>query len=138
MLLKPIEDEHPFQAVVGCGRYLCSTGFFANEAVMMRVELVYSPGVTNQKELLESLQMVIAEERLPLPVEVIEDKWSQLEFPAAAAVRVLTDSGQPVTLQYYDSALLPTRSLESLREFICKTWREVTVEPIVQIHRQVT
>jgi len=124
---------------------LGSIGFFATEVVMMRVELVYSPGVTNYKELLESLQMVIAEERLPLSVQVIEDTLSQLEFPAVAAVRVLTMSGQGRTLQYFNDGKfhpcwgvsLSTRCLESLHEFICRAWREVTVEPIVQIHRQV-
>jgi hypothetical protein len=38
----------------------------------MRVELVYAPGCSTYKKALHVLETVIAEERLPIPVELVE------------------------------------------------------------------
>lgn len=39
----------------------------------MRIELLYSPGCSNYKKALSMLEYIIAEEQLPLPVELVED-----------------------------------------------------------------
>ncbi|MBX9667677.1 MAG: hypothetical protein K2X93_08675 [Candidatus Obscuribacterales bacterium] len=43
----------------------------------MRIELIYSPGCTRYKKLLNRLELVIAEERLPLPIEVVEENSAE-------------------------------------------------------------
>ena len=44
----------------------------------MRVELIYTPGCGSYKKALSTLEMVIAEERLPIPVEMVEASRSHL------------------------------------------------------------
>ena len=38
----------------------------------MRIELIYSPGCQSAKETLSFLERVIAEEQLPIPIELVE------------------------------------------------------------------
>ena len=77
----------------------------------MRVELVYTPGCTSYQKALSVLQTVIAEERLPLPVELTESTGNQ-------APRINID-GETLA----DSA---HSCIEELRNQISAKWQDMT------------
>ncbi len=80
----------------------------------MRVELIYAPGCNSYKSILRRLEMVIAEERLPVPVELIEER-KLYEDP------ILRINGEAVGV--------PT--CERMRDALSNTWREMTVSPLL-------
>jgi len=77
----------------------------------MRVELIYAPGCSSYKTVRETLESVIAEERLPIPVEMVED-GSPSESP-----RIRID-GQVVDYV--------VATFDHLRDILCGRWKELT------------
>jgi hypothetical protein len=75
----------------------------------MRVELLYSPGCNAYKSVRNTLETVIAEERLPIPVELVEEN-SHSNPP------LLRIDGH----EFRDS----THTLEHLRDLLCGQWHE--------------
>jgi hypothetical protein len=78
----------------------------------MRVEVVYSPGCTVSKSVRNTLEIVIAEERLPIPVEMIE---------------TTKDSEPPmVRIDGCEVDRLNTaHTLENFRDLLCGRWYEL-------------
>jgi hypothetical protein len=79
----------------------------------MRIELLYSPGCSTYKKALSTLEHIIAEERLPLPVELVEDKYLIKGEPH---VRI-------------DGEILGRKShsyLDHVHEILCHKWKELT------------
>ncbi len=82
----------------------------------MRVELIYRPGCSNYSSVRDTLEMVIAEERLPIPVELVE-----AGNQASPRIRI---NGNDVQ----DSGI--THTLESLTDLLSKKWKELTECPL--------
>jgi hypothetical protein len=80
---------------------------------MMRVELIYHPGNDVYKSIHKVLEDVIAEERWPIPVEMVEDKVHS-RFPS---IRV---DGQIVNKK--DAR----HTFDYLKELLGKKWAELT------------
>jgi hypothetical protein len=77
----------------------------------MRVELIYAPGCSLYKSVRETLESVIAEERLPIPVEMVEDG---------------ADLGRPkirIDGQVVDYVVA---TFDQFRDILCGRWRELT------------
>jgi hypothetical protein len=80
--------------------------------IAMRIELVYRPGSDTYKSVQKMLEDVIAEERLPIPVELIEDK--DANFPSIRIDGHIVDKkGIRHTFEY-------------LRDLISHYWAELT------------
>jgi len=77
----------------------------------MRVELIYAPGSSSYKSVRDTLETVIAEERLPIPVEMVED-GIDCEPPK---IRI---DGQVVDYV--------VATFDQLREILCGRWKELT------------
>ncbi|MBX3075902.1 hypothetical protein KF707_22550 [Candidatus Obscuribacterales bacterium] len=84
----------------------------------MRVELIYAPGCNNYQKVLKRLEMVIAEERLPVPIELVEetrlqdDPMIRIDGEAVGIPKVLTCA-------------------DAMRDAISKAWREMAVNPLL-------
>ena len=77
----------------------------------MRIELVYRPDSDTYKSVQKMLEDVIAEERLPIPVEMIEDK--NASFPSIRIDgRIVNKKGIRHTFEY-------------LRDLISRKWNEL-------------
>jgi len=77
----------------------------------MRVELVYRPGSETYRAVQKMLEEVIAEERLPIPVEMTEDK--NASFPGIRIDgRIVNKKGILHTFEY-------------LRDLISHRWSEL-------------
>ena len=98
----------------------------------MRIELVYAPECNTYKKALHVLETVIAEERLPIAIEMIED-----QARAQPAVRINgTELGEPSPHFEGDPCFLSTSIrvsapdlgyVEHLRTMISQKWREHTL-----------
>lgn len=83
----------------------------------MRVELVYTPGCTSYQKALSILETIIAEERLPIPVELTE----------------ATESHSPrVKLDGETIAESAHHCIEELRGMISAKWHELTSKMLRQ------
>lgn len=82
----------------------------------MRVELIYKPGCSNYSSIRDTLEKVIAEERLPIPVELVEAGQN-------ASPRIRIDGNEE-----HDSGI--TNTLESLTELLSRKWKELTECPL--------
>jgi hypothetical protein len=82
----------------------------------MRVELVYSPGCHQYKSLRNSLETVIAEECLPIPVEMVEET-DKTNYPF---VRI---DGHIVSSE-------TANILEQFRNLLCGRWQEINEHPL--------
>jgi hypothetical protein len=82
----------------------------------MRIELLYSPGCNTYKKALSTLEHIIAEERLPLPVELVEDNYRTKGEPH---VRI---DGELLSLLGKKSHSY----LEHVHEILCHKWTERT------------
>ena len=80
----------------------------------MRVELIYTPGCRSYLRALHTLELVIAEERLPLPIELVEEGESKTPGLRIDGVDV------PRALQCIDT----------LRDTISQKWHDITVSPL--------
>lgn len=76
----------------------------------MRVEVLYAPGCSSFYKARNTLETLIAEEGLPLPVEVVEEGTQVHGVP-----KVRIDGKEAVSHQ-----------IEHLRETICRHWKELT------------
>jgi len=103
----------------------------------MRVELIYTPGCKISRKTLDNLQMVIAEEQLPIPVEVIEKK----EHLAANTIRIDGDDlcelqvapqGPYCRLYATHSGVSGVPGLETLRAILFRKWQELTEAPLLR------
>ena len=83
----------------------------------MRIELLYSPGCNTYKKALSTLEHIIAEERLPLPVELVEDNVFVRDQPH---VRI---DGELLALL----GKKPHSYLEHVHEILCYKWKERTL-----------
>lgn len=100
------------QTLLGAGWYLGSMSLtYLKEVSYMRVELIYAPGCCSYKTVRETLETVIAEERLPIPVEMVEDG-----FPSdSPKIRI---DGQIVENM--------VATIDHLRDILCGRWKELT------------
>lgn len=80
----------------------------------MRVELIYKPGCNSYRKALHALEMVIAEERLPLPIELVEETSKQDE----PEIRI---DGESILT-----------CVDSLRDSISNRWIEMAVSPLLR------
>jgi hypothetical protein len=98
----------------------------------MRVELIHTPGCNRYKKTLELLQTVIAEERLPLHVEVTEENSYVVEKPC---IRIDGDDLGDVLhinddpCSSISKALPGLPCVEKLRELLCRKWDDITRLP---------
>ena len=106
----------------------------------MRVELIYAPGCNSYKKLLDKLETVIAEERLPIPVHVIESPSGTSEYKPNPTIRIDGDEINALTAEQQSpgcqlhhgelsSAALPC--IESLRDILHKRWKALTEMPLL-------
>jgi hypothetical protein len=75
----------------------------------MRVELIYTPGCNSYQNTRKLLEAVIAEERLPLTVEVVEAHVSERKIPG-----IFID-GHEVSA-----------AIEQIREVLATKWKDLT------------
>ncbi len=101
----------------------------------MRIELLYTPGCSSYKKALDVLETVIAEERLPIPVELVDSDSGDYRPAASHTIRVdgVDFDDLPVAPQGEYCRLYSTRAgissypcVERLREFLHNAWRELT------------
>jgi hypothetical protein len=98
----------------------------------MRVEFVYAPNCTTYKKALHVLETVIAEERLPIAIEMIEQNGSHVPV-----VRINgTELGEPAHEFEGDPCFLSSSSAlvgrgipcaEQLRSHLSRQWSELTI-----------
>ncbi|MBX9952105.1 MAG: hypothetical protein K2Y39_23225 [Candidatus Obscuribacterales bacterium] len=82
----------------------------------MRVELIYRPGCNSYTSVRDTLEKVIAEERLPIPVELVEGGNQN-------APRIRINGNEE-----HDSGI--TNTLEALTDLLSKKWKELTECPL--------
>lgn len=82
----------------------------------MRVELIYRPGCSSYSSVRDTLETVIAEERLPIPVELVE-------AGNQASPRIRINGNEE-----HDSGI--TNTLEALTDLLSKKWKELTECPL--------
>jgi len=79
----------------------------------MRVELVYHPKCSLYKSIRKVLEDVIAEERLPIPVEMVEDKVHSnapyIRLDGHLIMKIRND-----------------HTFDNLRDFLHKKWIDIT------------
>lgn len=101
----------------------------------MRIELIYAPGCSTYKRTLNVLETVIAEERLPIPVECQENEGHQ-SIPLIKIDGITFSApshefeGDPCafsTTSRLVGAGLPC--MEQLRRLLSNRWRELTEMP---------
>lgn len=96
----------------------------------MRIELVYAPGCNTHRKALDLLETVIAEERLPIAIEKIEDRLT-----TKPVIRINgAELGEPSPTFEGDPCFLSsgtsgsgTGYSEHLRRYINQKWLELTL-----------
>ncbi len=86
----------------------------------MRVELIYTPGCHRYRSVLNKLETVIAEERLPIPVHVIESDLRSTECPASPTIRI----------DGHEIGASSAPCMDSLRDVLWRRWKELTELPL--------
>ncbi len=103
----------------------------------MRVELIYTPGCKVSRKTLDNLQTVIAEEQLPIPVEVIEKN----EHLAANTIRIDGDDlcelqvapqGPYCRLYATQSGVSGVPAIDTIRAILFRKWKELTEAPLLR------
>lgn len=79
----------------------------------MRVELIYAPGCNSYTRVRNTLETVIAEERLPIPVELVERNE---ETSVSPMIRINDEE--------HDTGIHHT--IEHMRDLLCRKWKELT------------
>jgi hypothetical protein len=103
----------------------------------MRVELIYTPGCNTYKSALSTLETVIAEERLPIPVELVESGHHFIKSPSihinGADIEELPVAPQGEFCRLYKnrSGMGAVPCIEHLRDLIWRTWKDLTEAPLV-------
>lgn len=107
----------------------------------MRVELIYTPGCQFSKGTLDALETVIAEERLPIPVEIIERSDTNREHSASHTIFIDGDKlcDLPVEPQGDFCRLYNTKvgvsgvpPLDHLHDILYRKWKELTEAPLAR------
>ena len=99
----------------------------------MRIELVYAPNCNSYRKALHVLETVIAEERLPIAIEMIEDQGSTKPVVRINGAELGEPSqsfeGDPCFLGSSSSHLVGSGvpCAEHLRNYISEKWREHTI-----------
>jgi hypothetical protein len=88
----------------------------------MRVELLYAPGCSSYKKARNTLETVIAEEGLPVPVELVEEHGQKNGEPT------LRINGNVV----HASPIL--HHTDHFRDAICRHWKELTGEQLLRLN----
>lgn len=83
----------------------------------MRVQLIYTPGCTSYRKALDKLETIIAEERLPIPVELTEADGSH---------------GPRIHLDGVAIAESAHHCIDELRSSISIKWQEITSKMLRQ------
>lgn len=106
----------------------------------MRVELIYTPGCNSYKKLLDKLETVIAEERLPIPVHVIESASAAAEPVISPTIRIDGDDihelpvaplGQACRIFPGSQGSSAQPCIDSLREILYRRWKDITERPLL-------
>lgn len=84
----------------------------------MRVELIYAPGCGSYEKVLKRLQTVIAEEQLPVPVELIQENKLQHD-------PILRIDGEAIGLPKILTCA------DTMRDAIADKWTEMAVKPLL-------
>jgi hypothetical protein len=87
----------------------------------MRVELIYAPGCSSYTKARNTLETVIAEEGLPVPVELVEES-GQTSGEPTLRINGNVVQGSPVT-----------HPMDHVRDAICKHWKDLTGEPLLRM-----
>jgi hypothetical protein len=82
----------------------------------MRVELLYAPNCSTYKRARNTLETVIAEEGLPVPVEMVEETG---QVDGAPTLRINGNVVHSVS-----------HHIEHVRDAICKHWKDLTEKPL--------
>jgi hypothetical protein len=112
----------------------------------MHVELIYSPGCNSVESTLQVLETIIAEERLPIPVEVRKDRRKECPQKNVNDLMITVDGTDVSDLHQsincdrcrrYQEHTGINRALcmEHLREVLWQKWRELTEHPMMAAHR---
>jgi hypothetical protein len=86
----------------------------------MRVELIYAPGCNSYRNARNTLETVIADEGLPIPVELIEEVD---QVGGSPTIRI---DGHIV------ASSAKSHHIDSLRELVCRKWKELTEGPLLR------
>lgn len=95
----------------------------------MRIELIYAPGCNSYRKALDVLETIIAEERLPIPIEMLEEnghgapriRINGLEFGEHSH----TFEGDPCGLEGNDKIVGSGQPCsEQLRHILSGKWKE--------------
>lgn len=95
----------------------------------MRVELIYAPGCNTYKKALDVLETVIAEERLPIPVELNEQACHSLAPVIKIDGSELGEHAHDAPCAQLAASKLVGNGLpcvEHLRNLISTRWSELT------------
>lgn len=112
----------------------------------MHVELIYSPGCSSVESTLQELETIIAEERLPIPVEVRQDRRKERPRHEINDLMITVDGTDVNDLHQGTSCdrckrhqertgMARALCMEHLREVLWQKWRELTEHPILSAHR---
>lgn len=85
----------------------------------MRVELLYAPGCTSYSKARTTLEMAIADERLPIPIELIEEAG---QVGGSPTIRI---DGAEVNS--------PRHHFEHLRDLLAIRWKEIHHSPLLGV-----
>jgi hypothetical protein len=105
----------------------------------MRVELIYAPGCSSYKKFLDKLETVIAEERLPIPVHVIEST-SSCDDKVSPTLKIDGDeinalpvppAGEACRLYHTSSGTAAMPCIDSLRDILHRRWKDLTEKPLL-------
>lgn len=86
----------------------------------MRVELIYAPGCNSYRNARNTLETVIADEGLPIPVELVEEEG---QVGGAPTIRI---DGHVV------HSSPKSHHVDALRELLCRKWKELTEGPLLR------
>jgi hypothetical protein len=92
----------------------------------MRVELIYAPGCNTYRKALHVLETVIAEERLPIPVELSERASHALE-PVIKIDNEVLESHAHSESECGQKAVGKLPCIEQVRNILSNKWRELTL-----------
>ncbi|MDZ4833518.1 MAG: hypothetical protein SGJ27_07035 [Candidatus Melainabacteria bacterium] len=84
----------------------------------MRVELIYAPGCASYEKVLKRLQKVIAEEQLPVPVELVQENKLQHD-------PILRIDGEAIGLPRILTCA------DTMRNALAEKWKEMAVSPLL-------
>ena len=104
----------------------------------MRVELIYTPGCNSYKKLLDKLETVIAEERLPIPVHVIETGTQECDPSPTILIdgddiheMAVKPQGEICRIYPGIAGSSAQPCIDSLRDILYRRWKDLTEKPLL-------